>query len=342
MNEEKQISIDKQIRQNYLKNFVSKSSLVAVFALFVIVCLLVAYFLPFTLFFTIPLLLLPLLAGLIAENLSANTKPSSTRNMLLGFRIYYSKQFFGIFRVLEAILKTMIVYMMISSVLTIILHLTVGMSDPTYASLVNSIITDRNIEDLNGKIQELLGNSTFIFIENIAEIAAIGLASYMMVHHVLTHSIKVFYNLLGRNILSAPAVNVIHRRAFPNFRKYFYRDYYSSFWYLIIIYVVFYVGGALLGLLVLNRAGSESAIIGLFFSLIGTVFFLPIVFDTMQVIFSIYSLYYIQALMHHAQQLKSIFGEKTVFSQEEMDMIDKSVQELEDAIKSVKKDDKKQ
>ena len=109
---------------------------------------------------------------------------------------------------------------------------------------------------------------------------------------------------------------------------------------MIFIYVVFYVGGALLGLLALNRTGSESAIIGLFAATIGSVFFLPIVFDTIQVIFSIYSVYYIQAIMHNASTLKSIYGSKTTFSDEEIAMVDASVQELEDAIKSVKKNDK--
>ena len=340
MNEEKQISIDKQIRQNYRKNFVSKSSLVAVLTLFIIACLALAYFVPITLLITIPLIIIPLLTGFIAENITANTKPSSIGRMMMGFRLYYSRQFFGIYRILESIIKTIIVYLICSSVLSIILHFAIGMNDPTYASLVNEIIRDRNIEDLNRNLQELLGNPTFVLIENITEIASIGLGSYMMVHHVLTHSIKVFYNLLGRNVFLAPGVNFIHRRAFSRFRRFFYKDYYSSFWYMILIYIVFYVGGALLGLLLLNRTGNESAIIGLFAATIGSVFFLPIVFDTIQVIFSIYSVYYIQAIMHNASTLKSIYGSKTTFSDEEIAMVDASVQELEHAIKSVKKDDK--
>lgn len=342
MNEEKQISLDKQIRQNYRKNFIGKSSLVAIFLLFVIASLLIAYFLPVTLLITIPFLILPLLTGFIAENMSANTKRSSAARMLFGFRLYYSRQFFGIYRILGGILKTLIVYFAITSILTLILHLSIGMNDPNYMSILDSIIKGRNIEDLNKNIELLLSNPTFILIENITEIASIGLASYMMIHHALTHSFKVFYNALGKTVLSSLGVNFIHRLAFPKIRKYFYKDYYSSFWYMILIYVIFYVGGALLGLLLLNRNGSESAIIGLFFASTISSFFLPIVFDTLQIIFSVYSLFYIQAMMHSTSILKNSFGDKLSFSKEEIELVDNSVLEFENVLKEANKKDNKQ
>ena len=342
MKEEKQISLDKQIRQNYRKNFISKTSLVAVFLLFAIASLLLAYFLPITLFITIPFLILPMLTGFIAENMSANTKRSSALRMLFGFRLYYSRQFFGIYRILGAILKTIIVYMIITSILTLILHLSLGMTDSNYMSILDSIIRGRNIEDLNKNIELLLANPTFILIENISEIAAIGLASYMMIHHVLTHSFKVFYNALGKTVLSSLGVNMIHRLSFPKIRKYFYKDYYSSFWYMILVYIVFYVGGALLGLLILNRNGAQSAIIGLFFATTISSFFLPIVFDTLQIIFSVYSLFYIQSMMHSASILKNSFGDKVSFSNEEIALVDNSVSELESVLKEANKPSSKQ
>lgn len=340
MNEEKQVSIDKQIRQNYRKNFLAKSALVAVLELFIIICLIGAYFVPITLLLSISFIILPLLIGFIAENISANTGNSSVGRMMFGFRLYYSKTFFGIFRILEAIIKTVLVYLAASSIFSLIFHFAIGMNDPTYNSLFMTLISDRNLENFTQNIQNLLDNSTYIFITNLAEIIAIGLASYMLIHHVLTHSIKVFYNLLGRKPFVAPVVNEIHRNAFPRFRRYFYRDYYSSFWYMIIFYIAFYVGGVLIGLLVLNRNGAQSAVIGLFSaSLIGTIL-LPIFFDTIQIMYSVYVVYYLGSLIQLEERLKTFYGVKNNMSNEEKALINESMKQMDEALKNVKSESK--
>ena len=336
MSEEKEVRIDKQIRQNYRKYFWNKTSIVSFLALFVGLALLLAYFVPFTLFLTVPFILLPLLMGFILESLLSMTGLGNPVGIFKGFKVYYSLNYFGVFRILEGLIKTILVYVISTSSFTLIFHFTIGLNDPTYVAILGNILNRQNIELLEKNIQELLANSTYIFIANLTEIIALGLASYMLIHHVLTHSFKIFYNLVSKKPIPAVALNALHRRSFPKIRKVFYSDYYGTFWYMALIFVLCYAGGALFGLLVLHQSGMQAGVIGLFFASMVTIFFLPIVFDTLSVMFSVYIIFYLKTLIVYENEFKSIYGIALTLSEEEKMEVDVRLKQLEEAIKDPK------
>ncbi len=336
MNEEKEVSIDKQIRQNYRQHFLNKTSIVSFLALFVALALLLAYFVPFSLFLTIPFILLPLLVGFVLEIMLSMNGKGTPSGIFQGFRVYFSTNFFGTFRILEGILKTILVYLISTSIFTLIFHFSIGVNDPSYIALLNNLLDRQNIEVLEKNIQELLANPTYVFIANLTEIIAFGLASYMMIHHILTHSFKLFYNLASKKPLPAVVVNVLHRRSFPRFRKVFYGDYYGTFWYMIIVFVLCYAGGATFGLLVLHQSGIHSAVIGLFLASMISIFFLPIVFDTLSIMFSIYIVFYVQTFFTYENEFKNMYGISLPFSEEDKKQVDQRLKEIEQAIKDPK------
>lgn len=343
MKEEKQpISIDQQIRKNYRNNFFKKTSICSFYAIFVLLSLLIAYFLPVTIFITVPLIVLPLTIGLISENAVTSLGEASPIRIFFGYRIYFSKNFYGVFRYIEAMLKTILVYLISSSILTLILHFSLGLADSTYMSIFDNLINVQNTADLQKNIEELLVNPTFIRIENITQITSFGLASYMMVHHLLTHLFKGFYNFYGKKEVPMFVINIVHKRMFPRLRRYFYRDYYSSIWYSIIVFVLGYIGGALIAVLLFKRSGMQSAIIGLAFASLLSLYFLPIYFDTYQVMFTLYGLYYLYGLTLVYKDINLMYGNIINFTDEDIKQIQLSFIELENILKDASnKDDEK-
>ena len=339
MSEEKPINVDQEIRRNYRKHFLGKTSIVSFLAIFITACLAIAYFFPFTILLTVPLVIVPLLLGFIVENMASNSGEQSPGRMFRGFKLYFSDKFYGCFRILEGLIKTLLVYMIVSTIMAIILHFTMGMNDPSYAQLISNIMDRQNIGDLEKNLWELLENPTYILMSNIGEIVSIGLASYMIIHHVLTHSYKLFYNLLGPKLSSMYVVNLLHRRTFGRIRKEFYSNYYSSFWYMIPVYVLLYAGGALLGLLVFNRTGVESAFIGIFTASIVSIFFLPIIFDTLQLIFSLYGFEYLKTLL--ILQDDPLVGHIVRLPEKNRKDLEESIKAMEGMMKDIKEEPEK-
>ena len=339
MSEKSEINVLKEIRKQYRKDFVEKTSMISFLTIVLIICLIPAYFVPATLFLTVPLIALPAFLGFIICNLSLRMKATRTTNIFLGFKAYYSKLFFGVFKFISGFLKSVLVYLIFSTILLLILHFSVGMKDVSYANIISQVSNVKSNGDLTKIVEDLQENSTFIKIENISVLVSFGLATYMFFHHVLTHSFKLHFNLASSKPIPAIALNYLHKRAFPNFRKDFYNDYYSSFWLLIILYVVGYVGGALLSVFVFKQNGAQAAIISTAFGIIASVFYLPYMYDVYQLMYPIDSLYYLKA---YGELLMVMDIPELKLSPKEKEEMDKNIaafeKMLEDARAELKKE----
>ena len=333
MKEEKQTSVTKEIFKNYKRNFADKTTLVTLLLIGILLCLVLAYFLPITIFVTVPLVLLPLLTGFIISNMSAGMIPNVGWKIFKGFKSYFSMPFFGSYRIIVGFLKMILVYLISSSTLTIIFHFTIGMNDPSYVEALDKILTIENSGVLLTYIEELQENSSFILMSNLAIVISFGLAAYMFLHHVITHSFKVFFNFFYKKMLPMTLVNYVHSKAFSKFRKDFYKDYYSSFWFIFLLFIAGYVGGVFLGMLLLNRDGLQSAIIGLAIGTFSSIYFLPYLYDTFSLMFTINYVYYLEGLIEVMKSAFVVPYAKGSVSQKEMEELDKTIDEMKRIIK---------
>lgn len=338
MNEEKQKSIDLEIYKKYGKHFIDKTSLASLLALAIIICLIGGFFLPISLYISIPLIALPLLIGFIFVNLSLDIIKESPSRIFFGFKMFYDKPFFGVFRILIGTLVSLGVYFLTSSIMLMILHFTIGANDASYMNLINQAMNAKNSQELQYLLSELQQNSTFISIENITSITAIGLASYFYVHHIIVNSFKIFLNFLHNRFIPGVGLNLIHRHAIRYFRLDFYRDYYSTFWYIALLFIAGYVGGSIFGLNILHLNGSKSAIVGLFTALILTIYFLPFVYDMLSIIFTVDSHYYYKAIVNLSDVGINPTG--GMIAQKELEAMKEGVKKAEDMIEQFKKEEK--
>ena len=339
MNEEKkENSVESSIFARYKKYFFEKTGLVSFLTLAIVLCLTLAFFFPFTLILTVPFILIPLFLGFIIINFFLTSAPGKPHFIFRGFLAYYSPPFFGIFRIILGLVKAFGVYLISSMIMIIILFYSVGMKDPNFSSIVGNIIQNPNNGDLPKLIQELQVNSSFILIEDISVIVSFGLASYMFVHHVLVQSFKIHFNFIDNNIKPAGAVNLIHRGAFKYFRKDFYRDYYSTIWYMITLFVGGYVAGVFLGYFALHLDGMQSSIVGLFFAVILSIYFLPVLFDTFALMFSINVIYYYKSMISLPNEVLNLYGIQMSLKQK--NDLKVSVETMEAMIKEFEEEEK--
>lgn len=337
--EKKELNINQQLRRNYKKFFVEKTSLVSLLTLLTTACLILAFIAPFSLIITVPLVIIPTFFGFIIENSTINLGLGKPSRIFKGFALYFKDTFMGSFKVISGLLKALLTYIIATVVFSIIFHLTIGRADPSYVEIFNKIDLVANNADLQKIFVELQQNPTFMFTANLTEVVSFGLSSYMFLHHVFTHSFKINFSLSDKHLIPMYHVNVIHRFSFPKFRKEFYKEYYGSFWLIFSLFIIGYVGGSLLGLSVLARNGLQSGVIGLFFGMILSIFFLPYLFDTYQILFSIESAHYYETLLNIDGS--SYLDYKKYLSDKEKDAIKKSIEFAKEFFKEVKKEDKK-
>lgn len=338
MSEEKERRIELEVYKKYGKHFVDKTSIASILALAIIICLIGGFFLPITLYFSLPLIALPLLLGFIFVNLSFDIIKESPRKIFVGFKMFYDKPFFGVFRILLGTIISLLTYVVTSTLLLTILHFTVGLNDPTYASIINQALNAENSAQLEKLLLELEQNSTFVRIENIVSITAIGLAAYVYIHHILVNSLKIFLNFIHHRFIPGVGLNLIHRHAYKQFRFRFFLDYYSTFWYIAILFIGGYVGGAIFGLNVLHLTGARSAIVGLFTALILTIYFLPYIYDILSIIFTIDSHYYYKAIVKLSEMGINPTG--NAISQEELEKMKEGIRAAEAMFEEVKQEQK--
>lgn len=336
--EKKENSVNVTIFGKYKKYFFEKTGLISFLTLVIVLCLALAFFFPFTLILTVPFIVIPLFLGFIIINFYLPSNPGKPHFIFRGFIAYYSPPFFGIFRVILGLIKSIGIYLLSSTILILILFYTVGMKDPNFASIIDRIVQNQNNVDLLQLSRELQANSSFLLIENVSVMVSVGLAAYMFVHHILVNSFKVHFNFVEANIKPARAVNLIHKGAIGYFRKDFYRDYYFSIWYMILLFVGGYVGGVFLGYLVLHFDGMQSSIIGLFFAVILSIYFLPIIFDTFSIMFAVNIVYYYKSMLSFPNEVLDFYGIK--MSLKEKTDLKMNVEAMEAMIKQFEEDEK--
>lgn len=339
MNEEKKENNTKyKLFGKYKQFFFEKTGLISFLTLAIVLCLTLAFFFPFTLILTVPFLVLPLFLGFMIIDTFLITGQGKPHYIFRGFVAYYSPPFFGIFRVIIGLIKSIGVYLISSTIMIMILFYSVGMKDPNFVSIIDRIMQNQNNVDLLQLSQELLANSSFLLIENVSVMVAMGLTSLMFVHHILANSFKVYFNFVDSNIKPARVVNLIHKGAIKYFRKDFYRDYYTSFWWIILLFIAGYVGGVFLGYLLLHFDGMQSSIIGLFFAVILSIYFLPLINETFNLMYAVNAVYYFKSLVSIPNEVLDYYGVK--MSLKEKTDLKKNVEAMETMIKQFEEDEK--
>lgn len=285
INMEKNETISKQAFGFYKKNLNNIFSITAIYGTIILLLLLLAYFFPISLIFTIPLIAIPFTFALQSSLLIINNVPESNNRPVVTFfksyASYYNNVIRGGYRSIIGLIKGISAYALIYVLVMIPIGCTAFFTINELQEIVRSNAT------YTYEQMELIINNNDILKYGIAfaQGAALLAGSYFFIHHVFAHSL--IYSALFRSNVQAPMNNnkYVYRYAFSYFKSTFYKQYYKAIWWLIIIYVLGYCLGFGAYLFVkVDILSYSPQVVGLASAFILSLGFLPYVFYVIELI----------------------------------------------------------
>lgn len=280
--------------------FVIVSLPLSFFAILAIAVLVLAFFAPITLFLTVPFIIIPSFFAIAAINtIAVNKNTHEGLGFFVMFRAYFSQIFRGGYKVIFGFLKSLLVYVVVSVILTAILTSTVLAKDLGYISFMNEIeaMTDANlITDALNRFMET--NATFNNLIVITSLVSSFCSFLMFIHHLSVNSIKYNYNFVSKLPLPMQDLNLIFKVVLKQNRGRFYKLYYKAFWFLLLLLIVGYGGGAAIAYFFLpNINMGQIPVIGLFGAFVILMFFIPYFINASMFIFNEFRSNYIDTLI---------------------------------------------
>lgn len=275
------------------------------FALIAIAFLMLGFFFPPTLFISIPFFIIPAFFGISAVNsIAYNINTREGLGFFIMFKAYFSQTFRGGYKVLFGFLKGLIVFVACSSILSIILTNTLLLNDPEYIQLINSMQSTDDIDALLDAFNVFTQtNTTFLKIVYIDSIVSFLFGSYAFLHHFSANAIKYNYNFCASMPLPMHDLNLIHKLVVKENKKQYWKDYFSCFWFLGIIYIIGYAAGTLVSYFFIPGIDMLQAIVlGLFCSLILLILFIPYYLCASQLLFNKYRSKYVDTLIEMSKK----------------------------------------
>lgn len=298
-------SIVKESFKEAKSRFVILSLPLSFYALITVGILALGFFVPLTLIFTIPFIIIPCFFSVSAINsIAPNKNTHEGIGFFIMFRAYFSQLFRGGYRVIFGLLKALLVFLASSAILSAILSATVLSKDAGYLAFMEQIksITDTN-ELTNALNNFINSNKTFNIILIITNSVSFFLGSYMFLHHFAVNSIKYNYNFVAKMPLPMQDLNLIFKLVLKKNRKEFYKQYYKAFWFLGLIFALGFAGGVLIPYFFIPNVDMvQLCVIGLFASFILLLFFIPYFLNASQLIFNNYKTAFVDTLIDLSKQ----------------------------------------
>jgi len=254
------------------------------FAVLSILVLALGFYVPLTLIFTIPFVIIPAFFSVSAINtLAPNKNTHEVVGFFVMFRGYFSPIFRGGYRVIIGFLKAVATFIVISVILTSILTTTILSKDPAYIELQSITDPQKFLDAFNNFVST---NENFNNIMTITYMGGSIGFFVMFIHHFAVNSFKYNYNFLAKLPLPMHDLNLINKEVMHKNRKSFIKEYAKAFWFVGLILVVSYVGGMLLSYFFIpGLNANQFTIVGLFAALIIGLFFIPYFLNASQLIF---------------------------------------------------------
>ncbi len=319
-------SVHQQAFFVYKKNIGALLPMCAIYGTIVLLCFLLAYFFPYTLIISVPLIVVPFTFALQSSSIMINNiKDSKDRPISTFFKsyfTYYKSTFKGGYRTLIGLIKALSTYAVIYSLILIPICIAAYFSIDELQEIVKN-----NASYSYEQMEAIINNNNLLKYGAIfANGAGLLSGAYFFIHHIFAHSL--IYSSLFHSPTQIPMRDnsYMFRSVFSYFRKTFYKEYYKSIWWLIIVYVIFYcIGFSLILLLKTDINSCSPQIVGLAVAFLANLVFIPYVFYVIESIFLNNIKGYDNACMKATMELLDVIKSKANFSKEEEEEFNKTV-----------------
>ena len=332
----KKQSLAKIAAERTKNTFTRKMGILAIFVMFCLASLMLALFLPETLILTVPFLIVPSVFSFMAINTIFDMPIQSDEfGFFMMFKLYYTRFFFGSFKLWKAFFKALLWALLITFITSTIFLLI----NPSILDSMSNIIETASNETMTDELLKFMeSNETYNLFTTLVTVGSFGVGFLVFTHSVLVEGFKYYFNFLAKAPILAQDLNTIAKPVFKKNRFSFYKDYYSCVWFIPILMIAGFAGGVALGMFMLELDSTQICVVGLAGSLLMSMFAIPYYFDATLVIYKKYQKDYMDSFISLSlETLKMMKQNEEITKEKEKeikDFLDKQKQEN-------KKDEKK-
>lgn len=331
--------IGKATWQDYKKEFGVKSTVTAMYVFILACCLLLNIWMAATIIITIPFVVLPFTSSYMAVLCGIPvSKQAPIKSFFLFYPLYFSSLFFGGFRALLGFLKSILISIVITAVLTIILYYAYLRGQPGFAEILQEIQNAKSVAEMQTAMDHFYAFSPANLTLNIASMVGTFFGIWVFIRHCLLNSEKMNLNLMTNKPLPMKALNRLYLTAAHIRRKEFFKEYYGATWYVILWFIITFGGGAALSITVFKLNATQSMFVGLFVSLILMFPFIPYYFGVLRNICIASSDDYSKASIQLSERTLQQLQQNNQLTEEERKKIEEEIQHSREELEKMTKE----
>ena len=257
---------NKEINLSYVLNETKKdrdgmSMHLFAFVMLTLICLMLAYVLPYSLIVTLPFVIVPSYFAYTGTNIAKKTKGGEDVGFFRMYRVYFTQLFFGGYRLIIGILKSFLVYMIIEFGILLVFEYTLFPTIPGYNAILEKITT----ADISGVLDEFMAfmnsNEAMLRYTFLATSISLVIAVFFFIQHIGKHSLKIRRNLLRQPPLPMSQINYVYKRVRSENRSELIKAYIKCTWFYKLLLILAGAGGILISFFALKNYNSAQAVV---------------------------------------------------------------------------------
>lgn len=332
----------KEAKSLYFKKLKAKSSIACIYGFIIIACLIAAYFFAPILIILFPFIILPFTFAFFCANASLNANIDKPISIMFVFvKRYFSPRFNGIYRALFGFLKVLILYFVITIVVSLIGLAIIKNCDPNFAQLYDRLLFATSQDEMDSILALIMENPSFIILTIVDSAISFGVSVCYFFHHLFINSIKIYFALNATSTMPVKDLNVLNKYSFKKIRKDFYKNYYSVASITFAMFLIGYITGILLTIFIFKLDYTQAPIVGVFGGFILSFISFPFLFDMIEILFKKKRIVYAETLIEIATNTFNNLNKTSNISPEEAERIKEDLKKKQEDIDKNKTDDNK-
>ena len=232
------------------------------FVIITLLCLMLAYLLPYSLVLTLPFVITPALFGFTATNVAKQVKGGDKLGFFRMFRLYFTELFFGGYRILIGVLKSFLVYTIVEFGIVMVFEYTVFPNIPGYSAILEKITTTTNIAGVLDEFLTFMStNETMLKYTFLATSVSLLIAVFFFIQHIGKQSVKIRRNLLRQPPLPLAQINYVYKRVRKEERGELIKTYFRCAWLYKLLLILAGAGGIVISFFALKDYNAAEAVV---------------------------------------------------------------------------------